>query len=68
MEAVQTLVLRPSLAEFEAWNRDSLRKYKTLSKWAVNSLNAYAAGIQLAEDGESDYMVTTNEINHDERH
>jgi fructose-1-phosphate kinase PfkB-like protein len=52
IKPVQTLVLQPSLHEFEQWNKQALREKKLVTDWAVDALNAYAEGIILtaAED------------------
>mgnify|MGYP006975180981 CR=1 FL=1 len=40
IKPVQTLVLQPSLYEFEQWNKQALREKKLVTDWAVDALNS----------------------------
>jgi hypothetical protein len=63
IKPVQTLVLQPSLHEFDQWNKQALRENKLVTKWAVDALNRYAAGVTLkAADDEAEFKTKKSSI------
>lgn len=58
IKPVQTLVLQPTIHEFQEWNRQAMKENKLVTDWAVDALNSFAAGVVLkASDGEPAYKT-----------